>query len=117
MKRIFSILAIVLCMGGCTTHMTDLSMISNKNINLDRADIDKLPQKKHIEGEDRKFIFLFIPFGQPTLKEALNDALQKGGGDLMVNASVYHTGWWLGIGEVGIKIKGDVINTKGEQQW
>ncbi len=35
----------------------------------------------------------------------------------MVNASVYHTGWWLGIGEVGIKIKGDVINTKGEQQW
>ena len=49
--------------------MTDLSMISNKNISLDKVDIDKLPQEKHIEGEDSKFIFLF-PLGQPKLKEA-----------------------------------------------
>lgn len=116
MKRIFSILAIALCMGGCTVHITDLSMISNKNINLDNVDVDRLPQKKQIEGEDRKFMFLFIPFGQPTLKEALNDALQKGGGDLMVDASVYYTYWWLGVGELGIKIKGDVVNTRGEKQ-
>ena len=61
MKRIFIIL-MMLHLGGCTTHMTDLSMISNKNISLDKVDIDKLPQEKHIEGEDSKFIFLF-PLG------------------------------------------------------
>jgi len=114
MKKIL-ILTILLFMSGCSTHITDLSMISNKNINLNKVDIDKLPTKKHIEGEDSKFVFLFIPFGAPTLKEALNDALEKGDGDLMVDASVYNTGWWFGIGEVGIKIKGNVVNTKGEK--
>lgn len=114
MKRIFIIL-MMLHLGGCTTHMTDLSMISNKNISLDKVDIDKLPQEKHIEGEDSKFIFLF-PLGQPKLKEALNNALEKGQGDLMVNASVYVTGWWFLIGEMGIKIKGDVVNTRGGKQ-
>ena len=115
MKKTFSILTILLFMCGCSTHITDLSMISNKNINLNKVDIDRLPTKKHIEGKDRKFVFLFIPFGVPTLKEALNDALEKGEGDLMVDASVYKTGWWFGFGEIGIKIKGNVVNTKGEK--
>ncbi len=113
MKRIFVILMSVLYMSGCTTHLTDLSMISNKNVSLNKVDIDKLPQKKNVEGEDSKFVFLFIPFGQPTLKEALNNALEKGNGDLMVDASVYMTSWWFLIGESGIKIKGDVVNTRG----
>ena len=65
--------------------------------------------------DDVAFIFLF-PLGQPKLKEALNNALEKGQGDLMVNASVYVTGWWFLIGEVGIKIKGDVVNTRGGKQ-
>lgn len=34
----------------------------------------------------------------------------------MVDASVYYTYWWLGVGELGIKIKGDVVNTRGEKQ-
>ncbi len=113
MKRILMMLIAVLYISGCTTHLTDLSMISNKNINLNKVNIDKLPQKKHVEGEDKKFVFLFIPFGQPTLKGALNDALEKGNGDLMVDASVYITNWWFLIGQNGLKIKGNVVNTKG----
>lgn len=62
--------------------------------------------------EMSSLVFLFIPFGQPTLKEALNDALEKGGGDLMINASVYVRQWWFLIGRSGIRIKGDVVNTK-----
>ena len=31
----------------------------------------------------------------------------------MVDASVYMTSWWFLIGESGIKIKGDVVNTRG----
>lgn len=113
MKQFFITLLTALFISGCTTHLTDLSMISNKNINLNKVDIDKLPQKKNVEGEDTKFMLLFIPFGQPTLKGALNDALEKGNGDLMVDASVYVTQWWFLVGQVGIKIKGDVVNSKG----
>ncbi|MDY4842150.1 MAG: hypothetical protein SO314_07295 [Alphaproteobacteria bacterium] len=113
MKHIIAIFIMAIYLSSCTTHITDLSMISNKNINLNRVNIDTLSQKKNVEGEDSKFVFLFIPFGQPTLKGALNDALEKGQGDLMVDASVYVTSWWFLIGETGIKIKGDVVNTKG----
>jgi len=98
---------------GCSTHLTDLSMISNKNVDLDKINIDKAPQRKLVEGEDRKFIFLFIPFGQPQIKEALNKALEKGQGDLMVDASLYHEGWWFLVGETSIKIKGTVVDTRG----
>jgi len=87
-------------------------MISNKNINLNKIDIDKLPTKKNIEGEDKKFVFLFFPVGQPTIKGALTDALEKGDGDLMVDASVSITGWWFLIGELGLKIKGDAVKTR-----
>ena len=45
-------------------------MISSKNVNLNKVDIDKLPQSKNVIGEDKKFVFLFIPFGQPTIKGA-----------------------------------------------
>ena len=56
MKKISKILLFVLALSGCTTHLTDLSMISNKNINLEKIDIDRAPQRKLVEGEDSKFI-------------------------------------------------------------
>jgi len=101
-----------LFLTACTTHVSDLSMISNKNVSLDKINLDTCPQKKNVEGEDSKFVFLFIPFGQAKLREALNDALEKGNGDLMIDASVYTYHWWFIVGQVGIKIKGDVINTR-----
>ena len=112
MKRVIMLLISVLYISGCSTHITDFSMISSKNVNLNKVDIDKLPQSKNVIGKDKKFVFLFIPFGQPTIKGALNDALQKGNGDLMVDASVYVTNWGFLIGQTGIEIKGDVVKTR-----
>jgi len=112
MKRILTLLLAILCLNGCSTHLTDFSLLSNKNINLDKINIDTKPTNKNVIGEDKKFMFLFIPFGQPTIKGALNDALEKGNGDLMVDASLYQTGWWFLIGEIGLQLKGDVIKTR-----
>lgn len=101
--------------NGCTNHLSDISMISNRNIDFNKVNIESLPRKKNVEGIVRKPLFLFIPIGQPTLTEALNNALEKANGDLMVNAKVtstYSTNWLTLFGEMEIKIKGDVINTK-----
>jgi len=101
--------------NGCTNHLSDISMISNRDIDFNKFDIEALPQKKNIEGIDRKHLFLFIPIGQPTLSAALDNALEKANGDLMVNATVtatYSTNWLTLFGEMEIKIKGDVINTQ-----
>lgn len=115
MKRVIIITLTILCLSGCTTHLTDVSIISNKNISLDKLDIDRCPQRKLVEGEDSKFVFLFIPLGQPKIKEAVNDALQKGNGDLIVDASLYKKYWWFLIGQQSIQIKGTVVKTRGEK--
>ena len=110
------LLITLLFLSACTTHMTDLSMISNKNINLSQINIDRAPQRKLVEGEDSKFVLLFIPFGLPKIKEAVNDALHKCDGDLIIDASLYHKWWWFIIGVDTIQIKGTVVNTRGDRQ-
>ena len=114
MKKILTLIAL-LFLSGCTAHLVDLSMISNKNINLEKLDIDRAPQRKMIEGEDSAFIFLFIPFGRPKIQEAVNDALQKGNGDLIIDASLYAKQWWFLVGQTSIVIKGTVVDTRGSK--
>ncbi|MCD8298982.1 MAG: hypothetical protein LUD39_04410 [Opitutae bacterium] len=89
-------------------------MISNRNVELENVDIDRAPQRKMIVGESSRFVLLFIPFGTPTLKEAVEDALNKGDGDLIVDAGVYQTSWTaILFGKVGIEIRGTVVKTRG----
>lgn len=105
----------VVSLTGCSTiRLGDLSLMSTKNVNLDEVDLDTLPQQKGIEGEDTKFVLLFIPFGIPHLEDAVDDALEKGGGDLIADAVIYSKGWWFIIGETTLSVKGTVINTKGK---
>lgn len=115
MKAIIVSLMIIV-LSACTTHLTDVSLMSNKNVNLNNVNIDKLPQVKNVVGKSSVFIFLFIPFGQPQIKLALNDALKKGDGDLMVDASISSKSWWFLVGENSIVIEGTVVKTKGENQ-
>jgi hypothetical protein len=114
MKRISALLLAVLLLAGCSTHITDLSVISNKSVDLGSINLDKSTQVKNVVGDDTKFIFLFIPFGQPRLQEALNDAFRKSDGDLMIDASVHHKGWWFLVGESTIEIQGTVVKTRGK---
>ncbi len=117
MKKILAIVATLLSLSACTTHLTDFTMISTKNVALNKTDIDNKPQKKNVLGEDKKFMFLFIPFGIPRIETAVNDALAKGNGDLLIDASLDSSGWWFLIGQSGYEIKGTVVNTRaGEIQ-
>lgn len=132
MKIFICILSIFI--GGCTTHIIDLSMISNKNIALDKIKLDNVStqaekyalikkridppsQRKMIEGEDSRFGFLFgflsIPFGQPRIENAVSDALKRGNGDLIIDASIYLKQLGFLIGFTSIQIKGTVVSIKG----
>lgn len=112
MKKIL-LLVCFLCLCGCRSHMTDITMISTKNIDLNKTNIDAAPTKKNVIGSDKAFVLVFIPLGFPTLQGAVNDALKNGGGDLITNASIYRTDWWFIVGQIGIEVTGDVVNTKG----
>jgi len=77
-------------------------------------DIDTLPQTRSVIGKDEVFIFLFfpIPFRTPHLENAVDDALEKGGGDLLIDSVIYSKMWWFFIGQQAIEIKGTVVKTR-----
>ncbi len=113
MKKILLSALALLSLSSCTTHLTDLTIISNKNIELEKINIDRAPQRKNVVGSDSKFVLFFIPLGVPKLREAVNDTLAKGNGDTIIDASVYVKEWWFIFGQLSIEVRGTVVNTKG----
>jgi hypothetical protein len=95
------------------TRVGDMTMISTRNVKLDKIDIDRLPQTHNVVGRDSRFEFLFISFGLPHIKDAVDDALEKGGGDLMTDVVFYQGGWWFLIGQNTLEVKGTVVKTRG----
>ena len=108
-------ISVVFCSIGCSVRLADLSMISTKGVTLDKVDIDRLPQKRSVVGKDRYFIFLFfpIPFKQLRLETAVDDALEKGNGDMLIDCVITHKFWYFLIGQQTLEVKGTVVNTRG----
>lgn len=113
MKRTILLLAILSTLSACATRIASMSVISDKTIETRDVKVSKLPRKENVVGESKRFQFLFIPFGRPSVKQALDDALAKGNGDLMLDVALYQTSWWFIIGRFGYEIKGAVVDTRG----
>ncbi len=106
--------AALLSQTGCAMRQGDMTIVSTRNVNLDRVDLDSMPQVRQVTGETSRPIILFIPLGYPHLEDAIDDALDKGDGDVMTDAVIHTDGYWLLLfGENKIRVKGTVIDTKG----
>jgi hypothetical protein len=91
-----------------------MTAISTRNVKLDEVDLDKLPQVKNVTGTDTRYDFLFIPLGFPTVQGAVDDALAKGNGDLIIDGVVKSEVWTILLtGQRTISVTGTVVNTKG----
>jgi hypothetical protein len=113
--RYTAVVVLLLISASCATRVADLSVIASHNVNLDKIDLDTLPQVKRVTGKDSRIILFCIPLGMPTIEGALDDALEKSGGDLMIDAVLYRGGWWFLIGETQVILKGTVVKTRGEK--
>jgi len=81
--RSVSIFFLFLCLfflNGCTYRLGDLQIISTKNVELTEVHIDA---RKGRRSKGRDCVFLF--FGVANLEEAVDEALNKGKGNLMVD--------------------------------
>jgi hypothetical protein len=74
---------------GCTIRMTDFTAISTKNLHL--------PAEKgnRVTGEDcANLLFGLIPLTgtfQPNLKEAIDQAIEAGNGDVLIDGVLYNS--------------------------
>ncbi len=101
---------ILLLLGGCSAQTYHMGLIIPENTPLKEQDIDRGTIAHNITGKDTHEIILFFPSGHPNFQNAVNQALVKGRGDLIINAEVsyiYH--WFILGGYEQIKITGDVV--------
>lgn len=90
-----------LCVG-CTHRMADFTVISTKNIYAKGVDVTKLPQQHGVEGKDIRFLGIGM-----NIKDAVDRALETGGGNLMIDAALYT---YRGFFVAGYKVRGTVVN-------
>lgn len=101
--------ASVLFLQACTTRLGDFTVLSTKNV-----DVSGLKPGDRMEGEHCvNMLFGMIPLGQINWKEAMDDALEKGKGDVMVDIVLTQKAWAIPYiwGQECIIIEGTVSQT------
>ena len=110
MKRVM-ITVVGLCLfgvflTGCTTRMTDFTVLSTKNVDLSKMASYQRGATR-VKGEDIVYIIIFIPTGVPNTKEAIDRAIEQVPGAIaLVDGVLYQKGWWFIIGQSGFIVEG-----------
>jgi len=98
---------------GCSAS-GHFSVVSTKNLGFDFP-----PECRRgvFEGSDTGFVILGFPLGLANLRKAVDDALARGEGNVMVNAQVYHDYWTVILfGEYRLTVRGEVYRVD-EAAW
>ena len=117
MKLSFIILALGLIsfsITGCSIRHGDFTVLSNRLIDTHNFNLN-IKDRKKVTGEDVSRIIIFIPTsGPPTLEGAIDDALDKSGGDVLTDAVIYYWDFYIPCiyGEKGWQVKGTAIKTR-----
>jgi len=117
MRKMGILLGIVLLCFGCSVHQRGFTVISTKHVELSKIDLKETNLVRNQSGRDSRLWLLFIPLsGNPTLEHAVNECLENGKGDFIINPVVRSTGWsffllfsygsWHITGDVGNSLAG-----------
>jgi len=92
---------------GCSQRLGDFTVISTKNVDIGT---NYLIVQKNAEGYSTKQIIVLFPTGYPDIKSAVDDVLNKYDGQILGDAVLEHSSWYIPFiyGETTYKIRGDV---------
>lgn len=80
---------------GCATRLADFTLISTKNVDLTRG-ADFRRGQSRVTGEDKVSIIIFIPTGNPNIKQAVDKAIQSVPGAVaLLDGVITAKGWWI----------------------
>lgn len=96
---------------GCEQRLGDFTFLSSKNIDLSNLEMDAAEGAPIVEGEDSKPIIFVFSTGTPNLKEAVDRAIESGGGTALSDVSIYYTEWYIPciVGERKFRVRGKVV--------
>ncbi len=113
--RLVAISFLIMFTNGCVVNHGDFTVLSNRLVDVKNFNPTQGQSLSVITGENvRRTVFIFSFGDYPTLESAIDDALIKGDGDLMINASIKSWGWYIPLiyGEEGWSVTGNVVNTR-----
>jgi len=105
------VLSLLPVIVSCSSTMGDFSVLSTRNVSGITDSYQKLGE---CEAKDGILIILIIPFGKPSLKNAIEKCIAKyPSGEFLMNART-SSYWWAGVlmGGEGFKVKGDVYGRR-----
>jgi hypothetical protein len=113
MKKLAILFVISFIVFGCTVRQTGFTVLSTKHVELSRIDLKETDVARNQTGRDSRLWILFIPFGgNPTLENAVNQCLENGKGDFIINPIVDSSWWSLILFSYGSwYVTGDVGNS------
>jgi hypothetical protein len=106
--KLIHLLLTSLLLTGCSTRLVDFTIISSKNIELSHGEYLK-PGPHRVKGEDRKHIIFFIPTGDPSVKEAMDRAIEGTPNAVgLVDGVVTKEGWYIPYiyGQIWYEVEG-----------
>jgi len=101
--------ASLILVQACTTRLGDFTVLSTKNV-----DVSGLKPGDRYSGEDCvNLLFAMIPLGTVNWKNAMDQGLERGKGDVMVDIVLTQTSWAIPyiFGQQCIVIEGTVSQT------
>lgn len=106
-------LAAALLGSSCTTRLMDMTIATSKNIDLNNVQQYTTLPNARVKGEDTTHIVTVIPLGFPSVKEAIDRAVEQNGSNCvgLSNVVFYQTEWYIPLiyGRVTVTAEGDPI--------
>jgi hypothetical protein len=106
-------IALAIACSGCATEQLRFAALSSEPVPTLGYPKERLQRVTNVSATVSSQIILWIPTNTrtPTLQDAIDSALERGGGKLLVDVEVRH--WWVLVpflyGEEGWTVTGDVV--------
>lgn len=101
---------------GCSGTIAHFTVISNRDVDLSALDRPVMTQKS-VQGDSSRLtqLLIFPTFMAPSIGEAVDNALEAGKGDLLINATVVQEVVWIPylLSVETITVEGTVVDTRG----
>ena len=93
--------SLLLLLAGCATNrFVDFTVVSTKNVDLTQLTTEAIEAGVKVDGEHLTF------WSAPNMETAIDYALEKGKGNLMLDAVVYFRSGW----KSGYIVEGTVVD-------
>lgn len=111
MKKIIFVFVVILLSSGCVQRIGDFTVASTKNMDIKRT-LHRVDETERLVGKDTKHIIIFFPTGNPNMKEAMDNAVEKHQGAVgLSNVTVKSTFWYIPYiyGRASYEVEGNPV--------